>query len=625
MVENTSGKVIFVGAGPGDPELITVKGQKLIASADVILYAGSLVAPEMLNYASKNATLYNSAGMKLADQVTLMVEAAQKGKTIVRMHTGDPSIFGAIDEQIRALEIAGVAYEIVPGVSAAFAAAAALGIEYTRPEITQTLILTRASGRTPVPELENLRELAKHRSSLAIFLSTGMIATVVDELLSAGYSEETPIAVVYRASWPDQKILRGTLSDIARQLENLELTHQGLIIISPSLVSERSTPSHLYGNFQQENTMRSGKAILALTAPSIRLARSLQKQIEDSDLFIPEHYLLEEDRQHTNVHGFRESIRQILQDAFQRYDSLICIMASGIVVRELAPLLKNKHSDPAVVVMDSIGKFAVSLLSGHEGGANQLAQQLANLTGGQAVITTASDQQEIPALDVLAKEKSWKIDPQSNFPALMAAMVNGESVCLVHDKAINLPAELKKMAWAAIYTDCVDALSGHCQHMLILTCQTVPDSVWKNAPESVVYYPPLLMVGIGCNRGTSCEEIQSAIYESLSKANLSIESVACLASIEDKADEQGMLETSQLMSLPIRFYTHNEIQQVKHIPTPSEYVQNTLGVAGVAEPAALLASGALSLLISKQKFTNVTVSVAMKGSQICAVQFRSLV
>lgn len=610
----STGKVIFIGAGPGDPELITVKGQKLIAAADVVLYAGSLVAPEILQYAAPEAVIYSSSGMKLEQQVTLMVEAAQQGKQIARLHTGDPSIYGAIDEQIRALDEAGIPYEVIPGVSSAFAAAAALGLEYTLPEVTQTLILTRANGRTPVPELENLRDLAAHHSSLAIFLSTGLIVSVVENLLAAGYVPETPIAVVYRASWPDQKVVRGTLADIAARVDQEELTHQGLIVVSPALWSERGLPSHLYGDFQSQAPIRSGTAILALTAPAADLGRRILKGLPDARLYLPEGYINEEDRACPFVIPFREAIRQVLQEAFQRHEALVCIMASGIVVRELAPLLKNKHSDPAVVVLDPGGKYAVSLLSGHEGGANRLAERIAALTGGQAVITTASDNRQIPALDVLAKERGWKIDENSRLAKVMTALVDGEPVGLIRDDDLALPPEVADFPWTGVYSTAEADIPRRQRHFVWITCRSVPPSFWQETSDAVVYYPPALALGIGCNRGTSGDEILDAVHETLARSGLAIESVGRAATITEKADEPGLIGLCRTMGWKLEVFSHAQIRQVENIPNPSKAVYDVLGVRGVAEPVALLIAGASTLLVEKQKFPNVTVAVAMKGT-----------
>lgn len=609
------GKVFIIGAGPGDPELVTVKGQKLIAAADVVLYAGSLVTPEILQYAAPEAELCSSAGMKLEQQVSLMVEAARQGKHIARLHTGDPSIYGAIDEQIRALDEAGIPYEVIPGVSSAFAAAAALGLEYTLPEITQTLILTRANGRTPVPELENLRDLAAHRCSLAIFLSTGLIAGVVEDLLAAGYVPETPIAVVYRASWPDQKVVRETLADIVARVDQEELTHQGLIVISPALRPERGLPSHLYGDFQSQAPIRTGTAILALTSPAADLGRRILKDLPNARLHLPERYLNEEDRKSPLVIPFHEAIRQVLQDTFQRYEALVCIMASGIVVRELAPLLKNKHSDPAVVVMDPRGKYAVSLLSGHEGGANRLARRIAELTGGQAVITTASDNQQIPALDVLAKERGWKIDENSRLAKVMTALVDGEPVGLIRDGDLMLAPDMVDFPWADVVPEWNADVLRRCQHFVRITCRAVYPSFWQEAPDSIVYYPPALVLGIGCNRGTSSDEILAAVHETLAQNGLAVESVAGVATIAEKADEPGLIGLCRAMGWKMEAFSHAQIRQIENIPNPSKTVYDVLGVPGVAEPAALLAAGASTLLVEKQKFANVTVAVAFFNNE----------
>lgn len=614
MKNQNIGTVFFIGAGPGDPELITLKGQRLISSADVILYAGSLVSAEILTHASPNAEIHNSAGMKLEQQVALMSQSARQGKTVARLHTGDPSIYGAIDEQMKELDKLQIPYHVIPGVSSAFAAAAALGLEYTLPDITQTLILTRMSGRTPVPELENLRGLAAHRSSLVIFLSTGLLREVVDELRAAGYSAETPIALVYRASWSDQRIVRGTLADIAEQAERGELTHQSLIIVSPGLESLAPPASHLYGGFQDSSSQRKGTAILTLTVPAMQLGRKLLTQFPAADLYIPER-LLDSQSAQPNIHPFRESIRQVLQSAFTKYESLICIMAAGIVAREIAPLLKNKHSDPAVVVMDADGKFAVSLLSGHEGGANHLAAQIAKFTGGQAVITTASDVQKIPALDVLAKERGWKLNPKSQLAAVMAALVNGEAVGIVHDGKINelMDGEIPN---GIFFPTWEKAQEKNLQALTLFTIHEPPAQIWSAFAKVVVYHPASLVVGVGCNRNTPAEEIIEAIETTLRESNLSLQSVACLSTVTAKADEAGLLQAAREKKWNVKFVAPEQIEKIQNLPNPSPYAQKALGVQGVAEPSALWVAESQTLLVEKRKFQNVTVAVALKEKTI---------
>lgn len=197
--------VFIVGAGPGDPELITVKGQKLLSEADVIIYAGSLVNPALLDYAKAGCEIHNSASMTLPQVINVIEDSVKQGKMVVRLHTGDPSIYGAIQEQMDALDKLGIEYKVVPGVSSFLATAAALKQEYTLPGISQTVIITRNEGRTPVPDREKLRSLAAHQATMCIFLSITMLEDVVKELIAGGYKPETPIAIVQRASWPEEK------------------------------------------------------------------------------------------------------------------------------------------------------------------------------------------------------------------------------------------------------------------------------------------------------------------------------------------------------------------------------------------------------------------------------------
>ena len=200
----------FIGAGPGDPELLTIKGKKRIDSADVIIYAGSLVNKEILADRKESAVVYNSAYMTLPEVIEVMKKAEAKGQSVARVHTGDPSIYGAIREQMDALDTLGIAYEVIPGVSSFLAAAASMKKEYTLPGVSQTVILSRLEGRTPVPEKEKILSLAKHHATMIIFLSVGKIEVLV-KLIGTSYEKDTPVAVVYKASWPEEVIIYGSL------------------------------------------------------------------------------------------------------------------------------------------------------------------------------------------------------------------------------------------------------------------------------------------------------------------------------------------------------------------------------------------------------------------------------
>ena len=222
--------VLFVGAGPGDPELITVKGRKALEVADLVVYAGSLVPEALLKWTRPGTPAVNSASMHLSQVITAMEEGFRAGKKVVRLHTGDPSLYGAIHEQMAELRRRQIPCAIIPGVTAAFAAAAALGIEFTLPEISQTLILTRMAGRTPVPESEDLASLAAHRASMAIYLSIGRIEEVAGTL-SREYGADAPCAVVYRASQPGEKVIRTRLKEMAEKVRAEGITRQALVIV----------------------------------------------------------------------------------------------------------------------------------------------------------------------------------------------------------------------------------------------------------------------------------------------------------------------------------------------------------------------------------------------------------
>ena len=223
--------VTFVGAGSGAPDLITVRGAKVLAEADVIIYAGSLVNPALLDYKKEGCAVWNSAKMTLEEVFAVMREAEAEGKRTVRLHTGDPCLYGAIKEQMELLDEAGIPYEVVPGVSSFCGAAAAVKAEYTLPEVSQTVIITRMEGRTPVPEREKIRSLAAHQSTMVVFLSTGLLEGLSRELIAGGYAPDTPAAIVYKATWPDEKVFRCTVETLARTAEENGITKTALILV----------------------------------------------------------------------------------------------------------------------------------------------------------------------------------------------------------------------------------------------------------------------------------------------------------------------------------------------------------------------------------------------------------
>lgn len=238
--------VYFVGAGTGAADLITVRGARMLAQADVIIYAGSLVNLELLQYAKDDCQVYNSAKMTLDEVIRVMKAAEKDGKMTVRLHTGDPSVYGAVREQMDELDRLGILYESCPGVSACFGAAASLNLEYTLPGVSQSLIITRMEGRTAVPEKENIESFAAHQASMAIYLSTGMLKALSSRLIAGGYQAETPAALVYKATWPDEEAYVctvGTLHDTARAHG---ITKTALVLVGDVIAHQNYQKSRLY-------------------------------------------------------------------------------------------------------------------------------------------------------------------------------------------------------------------------------------------------------------------------------------------------------------------------------------------------------------------------------------------
>ncbi|MBE6831247.1 MAG: precorrin-4 C(11)-methyltransferase [Ruminococcaceae bacterium] len=245
--------IYFVGAGTGAVDLITVRGKRLLQTADVVIYAGSLVNPELLQDTKDGCAVYNSAEMTLEEVVAVMRLAEQSGKTTVRLHTGDPSVYGAVREQMDVLDSLGIPYESCPGVSACFGAAASLNLEYTLPGVSQSLIITRMEGRTPVPGRESIESLAAHGASMAIYLSAGMLRELSERLQKGGYRPETPAAIVYKATWPEEKACACTVGTLEETAKANQITKTALILVGDAVTHRNYQRSRLYApDFETE-------------------------------------------------------------------------------------------------------------------------------------------------------------------------------------------------------------------------------------------------------------------------------------------------------------------------------------------------------------------------------------
>lgn len=245
--------VHFVGAGPGAVDLITVRGMRLLEQAEVIIYAGSLVNPELLSYAKEGCEIHDSARMTLEEVLSVMKSAEERGKMTVRLHTGEPSIYGAVREQMDALDALGIPYESCPGVSACFGAAASLNLEYTLPKLSQSLIITRMAGRTAVPEKESIESFAAHQATMAIYLSTGMLGELTERLIAGGYAKDTPAALVYKATWPEEEAYLCTVSSLEQTAKEHGIKKTALILVGDVIGGRDYSRSRLYApDFETE-------------------------------------------------------------------------------------------------------------------------------------------------------------------------------------------------------------------------------------------------------------------------------------------------------------------------------------------------------------------------------------
>ena len=603
------GKVIFIGAGPGDPKLLTIKGKEALESADVVIWAGSLVNKETLAYARKDPRIIDSAELSLPAIAAEMTAAVRAGKTVVRVHTGEPSLYGAIAEQIEILDKEYIPFEIIPGVSSAFAAAASLHIEYTLPDVSQTLILTRRSGRTSVPDAESLPSLASHRASMVIFLSIGMISDVVAELVQGGYAEDTPAAVVYRASWPDEKRVVGTLATIAGQVKEAGISRQALILVGAAVGRNIKSVSKLYDpGFSHgfRTAEKKGCAVVAITRRGWRTAVRMLRSLDGAELFLP--VKLTDDAGDTPAQ-FYDDIKQLTSHIFYEYAQLVLVMASGIAVRLIAPHLTSKWQDPAVVVIDDSGNNIISLLSGHWGGANGLAEKLALVLGGHAVVTTESDVAGFPAIDLLVKALAGGRMPKNKklLKSLQARMLEGAQVGFCPRDLSYFP-NMTGQSNLHFFDTVEELYSSGCTEAVIALMPGMAPFEVKND----FYVVPMrnIVAGIGCHKGISADEIEKELGQVLADLQLSIEPLCRIATVDKKRGEKGLEDFCSRHGIQLSFYDADAINRIKTPSPKSEYALRVMGVQGVAEPCAVLGSHGGELLRHKVKLKNMTIALA---------------
>ncbi|MEM7534612.1 MAG: precorrin-4 C(11)-methyltransferase [Chloroflexota bacterium] len=657
----TAGTVYIVGAGPGAPDLIAIRGRDIIAQADLILYADSLVEESVATLARKpDAKIVASSSLNLGEIMDLMVETAQAGGVVARVHSGDPALYGATHEQMAILEDHDVPYEIVPGITAAFAAAALLKTELTVPDVVQTIILTRTAGRTTMPEGEDLRTLAASGSSLAIYLSVTRVQRVIDDLLASGaYQPETPVAVLHKVTWPDESYVTGTLADIVPKVRAAKYTRHALILVSPALDpklkgEDRRTSSHLYDstythrfrkaeNFTRGKERkeaegkvdgvvagekhlasaieRAGTAIIGITARGSGLAIELAQDLPD-DLsamaYMPDKFTIDaEDGEPLPYEEYAGSALDEVRRHWATHQNLILVMATGIAIRAIAPLLGHKASDPAVICVDEVGRSVIPLIGGHQARANDLAETIASYTGGYAAITTASDVQGKPALDLLGWELDWRIQEDSPLTHASAALVNDEVIGVFIDVVDSyrptVDEELEDMLEDVdnlVLVESLDELDVDTYVAgLIITDRPLSGHHLHLAAKSIIYNPPSLVVGIGCQAGVPIGELSYAVEHVFYYENYDLSCIAAFATVDLKQNEPGLQRLAQAYRVPLEIVSQETLQSLDAADFSPSAAQEKFNLPGVAEPCASVVGGG-DVIVKKQKFERCTVAVA---------------
>ncbi len=623
--------VTFVGAGPGAEDLITVRGLHALQKAHTVLYAGSLVNPGHLASCPEGSEHFDTSSMNLEEQVQSMVTAAKAGKNVVRLHTGDPAMFGAIIEQIKGLAAHGIAAHIIPGVSSVFAAAAALGTELTCPEVSQSVVLTRTPGRTPMPEKEKAASFAQTGATLVFFLSTGKIHELMQNLIQEGdVKPTTPAALVYRVSWPDERIIRATVADLAQKCEEAGIGRQALILVGEALGQQHTSSllydksfSHGYRNTLSSEHFEGACALYAFTQAGLDRAvqigqglglataiyttyasahtETLQKRLM-ADKKISIHIL--------SSHNFDTN----LQNQWNNFAAHIFVGATGIAVRKIAPLLQHKSLDPAVLACPESGAHCISLTSGHLGGANRLSRRVARITGGQAVISTATDAKQMLAFDALAAQQTARI--------LNTDAIKPLNMALLHKKPIDFCGP--RALYDAYYTDLEHVhfvkniadirnpfavIWGHEAHTSQALHKRVSDAI-----TCLNISTKCLVLGMGCRKNMDAATFEAAVCTFLHEHHLSPEHIACFASCDVKAQEQALLALSKKWQIPLEFHPAAALHAVP-VPNPSMTVLEKVGTPSVCEAAALLSAGYGSLArphlyVQKTSLESMTLAVA---------------
>lgn len=606
--------VHFVGAGPGDPDLITVKGRHFLENADVIIYTGSLVNPEVLTCAKESCHIYNSAHMDLEEVMAVIKEAEARHQMIVRLHTGDPSVYSTIREQMHELDEMHIKYDVTPGVSAFQASAAALNAELTLPGVSQSVILTRASGRTKVPAWESIASFARHQATMALYLSSSYAEDVQSQLREGGYDDVTPVDIVYKASWPEQKIVRSDVAHFPEAMAEKNITKTALILVGEALRGFSGTPgpetSKLYDASFTTGYRKAKKNLIVMISCSLHGTDqmfSLQKELKSR---YPQDEIVTYVKCKAHPENVDISIHEIVSGVFDQALAIIFFASTGIAVRSTAHFLRNKATDPAVLAVDEAGKYCIPVLSGHLGGANEYAKEIASILHAEPVITTASDQMGRFAIDVFAKKNHLFISSLKVAKELEGRIVAGEEIRMFSDYSIT-----QKLSDGVRMTDQRERAD-----ILISSHRKIRQSEDRSSEEKgqgsetekkLYLIPKVLDLGIGCRKGISESTIERTVRTALKNHGFFYEAIRSVSSIDLKQKEKGLLEFAEKIGAAPSFYSAEELAEAKNEGgfTESDFVRKTTGVGDVCERAAVMHGG--KLIIRKTALNGVTVAIAM--------------
>lgn len=629
--------VYFVGAGTGAVDLITVRGMHLLQQADVIIYAGSLVNPELLAYAQKTCEIHDSARLTLEEVMQIMSDANAREKTIVRLHTGDPSIYGAIREQMDELDQRGIPYESCPGVSACFGAASSLNLEYTLPGISQSLIITRIEGNTKVPKRESIESFAAHQASMAVYLSAGKVGELCEKLLAGGYQKETPAVLVYKATWPEEKVYLCTVGTLYDTAKEYGIRKTALILVGDAIAHQNYQRSRLYApdfstEFRQakeqtavgkvpmsaEKELRLG--IISFTADGQKLSRQAAEKLcrEETGIEVSLYTAArvyagqEADQEGAYAVTYVDSVSAWTGEQMKEQNAVLFIGACGIAVRMVSPYLTDKLHDVPVLVMDEKGHHVIPILSGHMGGGNELALLLAEKLLAEPVITTATDLNGKFAVDLFAKRNGLSIVNKEGIAKVSARALAGEEITIsiepghcdsgkhaMHEEPFRtnnnvLPKGVRILPYPP--KEPVD--------VVVTSKEGVFDT-------KILLQPQKYVIGFGCKKGKKTEEITDFIAQKLSEAGILKAQVAALSSITQKQKEPGLVAWCKREHIPFITYTAEELQQVEGNFCSSDFVNKQVGVGNVCERAALKFCGpGGKLIIGKCAMNGMTIAIA---------------